>query len=99
MYDRVEMSAVPQEGRWGHINGDVHDLVERMGAESETGAKAAYPVRTDRLRDSTEHEVDGGTVRIGNGNDLPCPGYVKEGTRYMTTTPFLRSNLFEVRSL
>jgi hypothetical protein len=36
MYDRVEMSAVTQEGHWGHINGDVHDLVERMGAESET---------------------------------------------------------------
>jgi len=74
--DRV----VCEPGCQRHINGDVHDLLEPMGAQSET-------------------KVDGGTVPIGNGNDLPYPGYVKEGTRYMTATPFLRSSLFEVRSL
>ena len=66
------------------IDGNVHDLLERMGTETEIDAKAACPVRTGRLRDSTEHEGDGGTVRIGNGNDVPYAGYVEEGTRCQT---------------
>ncbi|MGH3814223.1 MAG: HK97 gp10 family phage protein [Pseudonocardiaceae bacterium] len=90
--------AVFEPGWQRHIDGDVHDFLERMGAEIETDAKAACPVWTGRLRDSTEHEVDGGTVRIGNGNDVPYAGYVEESARYMTK-PFLRPSLVGVRSL
>jgi HK97 gp10 family phage protein len=95
----VATRVVFEAGWQRHINGDVHDLLERMGVEIETGAKAACPVRTGWLRDSTEHEVDGGTVRIGNGNDLPYTRYVEEGTRYMAATPFLHPSLFGARSL
>ncbi len=70
-----------------HIDGHVHDLLECLGAEIEADTKAACPVPTGRLRDSTEHEVDGGTARIGN--DVPYAGYVEEGTRYMATEPVL----------
>ncbi|MGH3800246.1 MAG: hypothetical protein ACRDTD_08970 [Pseudonocardiaceae bacterium] len=98
------MSAVIQEERgdvridpgWQrHIDGDVHGLVERLSAE--TDAKAACPVRTGRLRDSTQHEVDDGTVRIRS--DVSYVGYVEEVTCSRGADPVLRPRLFRVRSL
>jgi hypothetical protein len=67
------------------LDGEVHDLVERRCAEID--ATVACPVGTGRLRDSTEHEVDRGTVGIGN--DDPYAGYVEEGTRYLAAEPFV----------
>jgi hypothetical protein len=75
------------------LDGEVHDLVERRCEEID--AKVACPVGTGRLRDSTEHEVDSGTVGIGN--DDPYAGYIEETTRYLAAEPFLRPSLFRMR--
>jgi hypothetical protein len=80
------------------LDGEVHDLVERRCAEID--ATVACPVGTGRLRDSTEHEVDSGTVdsgTVGIGNDDPYAGYVERGTRYMAAEPFLHPSLFRMR--
>jgi hypothetical protein len=95
----VATRVVFEPGWQPHIDGGVHDLLVRMCAEIETDAKVACPVRTGRLRNSTEHEVEDGTVQIGNDNDIPYAGYVEEGIRSMAGTLSLRPNLFGVRSL
>jgi hypothetical protein len=95
----VATRVVSEPGWQRHIDGDVHDLWARTGVEIETGAKATCPVRTGRLRDSTEHEVDGGTVRIGNGNDVCYARCIKEGIRDMAATLFLHPSLLGARSL
>lgn len=98
------MSAVTLEGRGGlkdgwqrHSDGDVHDIVERLGTGTEADVKAACPVRTGQLRDSIKHEADDATVRTRRG--ARYVGYVEKVTCYPDVEPLLRSRLFRVRSL
>jgi hypothetical protein len=88
-----------------HLDVPQAQLLERLGSDIETDAKAACPVRTGRLRDSISHEVDGDTLRVGS--DLDYAGYVEEGHRIVAwghetghfepPNPFLRPALYKPR--
>lgn len=86
------------EPNWQHhFDGDVHDLLDRLGAQIAADAQAAAPVLTGHLRDSLEHEVQGETLRVGTNVDYAV--YVEEGTRYMDAEPFLRPALYKQRGV
>lgn len=86
------------EPGWEHrIDGDVTELLDRLGEQIAVDARTICPVDTGRLRDSIEHEVDVDSVRIGTNVDYAV--YQEEGTRYMDPQPFLRPALYRVRSL
>lgn len=80
-----------------HLDAPKAELLERLGTEITTDAKAAAPVRTGKLRDSIDYEVRGDTVQISAGVDYAI--YVEEGTRYMHAEPFLRPALYKARGL
>lgn len=83
----------------------VAELLERFGTEIEADAKAACPVDTGRLRESIDHEVAGGVLRVGSNVDYA--GYVEEGHRIVAwghetgrfepPEPFLRPALYKPR--
>lgn len=79
------------------LDGDIHDLLEHLGADIEADSRLGCPVDTGRLRDSLEHEVQGDTVRVGTNVEYAV--YVEEGTRYMNAEPYLRPALYKKRSL
>lgn len=91
----MAMHVVFESGWERHIDGDVSELLEQLGVEIEAEAKAACPVRTGRLRESIEHEIDGDTLRVGSNVEYSV--YVEEGTRYMNPEPYLRPALYKVR--
>jgi HK97 gp10 family phage protein len=91
------MRVVFEPGWEQHLDGDVTDLLERLGEGIEADARIACPVDTGHLRDSLEHEVDGDTLRVGTNVDYAV--YVEEGTRYMAAEPYLRPALYRMRSL
>lgn len=90
-----------------HINGDVTELLERLGVEIEADAAAGCPVDTGHLRESLEHEVDGDTLRVGS--NVSYAGYVEEGHRivawghdtgrYAPAQPYLKPALYRQRAL
>lgn len=91
----VATHVVFEPGWERRIEGDIHDLLDRLGSEIAADARIACPVDTGRLRDSIEHEVQGDAVRVGTNVEYAV--YVEEGTRYMNAEPFLRPALYKQR--
>lgn len=89
------------------IDGDVTELLERLGTVIEADAKAGCPVDTGELRESIEHEVSDDTLRVGS--NVSYAGYVEEGHRivawghdtgrYAPPQAYLRPALYRQRAL
>lgn len=94
-----------EPGWEAHLDGDIPELLERLGVAIEADAKAAAPVLTGHLRESIEHEVDGDTLRVGSNLEYAAP--VEEGHRivawghetgkFQPPQPYLRPALYRRR--
>lgn len=60
------------------IDAAITDYLERLATEIEADAKAACPVKTGRLAESIEHEVNGHVARIGS--NVPYAAIVELGS-------------------